>query len=163
MATYTREMILAAASNCTTISAVARKLNCCGSKLSGNTATMLRTICPELEGILRGNKEGTSTICPVKTLRKLSPNDVPDDSENPYRVGSTYNLLFREGSKIFIAKKELIEKVAALTGKNPKCIAYSLSVLCHKSHSSNLGRSTALRDDKEGTIILIPLSRNPIH
>ena len=89
MATYTKDQILEASTNCTTITALAQRLGCCGSKLSGGTATMLRTICPELEGILRGNKVGTSTVCPDEG--KHSPND-PDEVENPYRQGSVYAL-----------------------------------------------------------------------
>jgi hypothetical protein len=56
----------------------------------------------------------------------------------------------------------LISKVAALTGKSPKCIGYSLQVLC-RNHSSNKGRSAAPRNDAAGTIKLISLSKKPIH
>ena len=160
MATYTRDQILEAASTCTNITALAQRLGCCGSKLSGGTAKRLRAICPELEGILRGNKEGTSTVCPAEG--KLSPNDIPDD-ENPYRAGSVYHQIYRDGSKTFQTKADLIAKVSSITGKSPKCIGYSLEVLCRKSHSSNQGRSTALRDDEAKTIKLISLSKKPIH
>jgi len=160
MATYTREQILAAASNCTTISAVARRLGCCKSKLSGNTAKMLRSLCPEMEGILKGNKEGTSTESPMTTLRKLSPNDFPD--ENPYRAGSTYALIFKIGSTGYMTKAELIEKVASTTEKSPKCISFSLEVLCRRGHSSNHG-SMALRDQDGKKIKLIAVSRKSIH
>ena len=161
MTTFTKDQILAAATNCTTITALAQRLGCCGSKLSGGTATMLRTICPELEGILRGNKEGTSTVCAAKE-GKLSPNDFPDDSENPYRQGSVYALIFKVGSVGYMTKAEIIDKVAAITGKPAKCIGYSLEVLCRKGHSSNHG-SMALRNEDGKRIKLIAVSRNPIH
>ena len=82
---------------------------------------------------------------------------------NPYRAGSVYEVVFREGSQRFQSKAELIGTVVSLTGKSAKCIGYSLEVLCRKSHSSNLGRSTALRDDKTGTFKLISLSKKPVH
>jgi len=160
MATYTKEMIKQAAQGCTTITQVARRLGCCGSKLSGGTANMLRTICPELEGILRGNKEGTSTICPAEG--KLFPND-PDEVDNPYRQGSVYALIFKVGSTGgYMTKAAIVEKVAALTGKSTKCIGFSLEVLCRKGHSSNHG-SMALRDEDGKKIKLIAVSRNHIH
>jgi hypothetical protein len=144
MTTFTKDQILEASSNCTTISAVARRLGCCQKKLSGGTAKMLRSLCPELEGILRGNKEGTSTVCPAEG--KLSPNDIPDEVENPYRAGSTYAVIFKVGSTGYMTKAEIIDKVAAITGKPAKCIGYSLEVLCRKGHSSNHG-SMALRNE----------------
>ena len=66
MATFTRDQILEAASTCTTITAVAQRLGCCGTKLSGGTAKRLRAIAPELDELLLSNRAGSSTVCVAK-------------------------------------------------------------------------------------------------
>jgi hypothetical protein len=155
--TFTRDQILEAATYCTTITAVAQRLGCCGAKLSGGTASRLRAICPELDERLKANKEkGSSTVCPV--LEKPSPAGVAVE-DNPYRPGSTYACIYAVGSTGYMTKAELIAKVATITQKSHRSISFSLCVLCNQNHSSNLKRSTALRDDATGTIKLIALSR----
>ena len=83
----------------------------------------------------------------------------PPSPDNPYRPGSTYATIFAEGSKRFMAKAELIAKVADMTSRPDRSIGFSLSVLCHKAHSSNNGRSMALKED--GKIKLVALKRKP--
>lgn len=162
MATYTKDQILEAASTCTAITAVAQRLGCCGTKLSGGTAARLRAIVPELDELLRSNKAsaGSSTVC--ATIEKPA-SAVVTVEDNPYRPGSTYATIFAIGSTGYMTRAQLIEKVSKITNKSPRLIGFSLCVICSRSHSSNLGRSTALRDDKNGTIKLISLSRKPVH
>jgi hypothetical protein len=158
MATFTRDQILEAATNCTTITALAQRLGCCGNKLSGATAKRLRAIAPELDELLRSNKaKGSSTVCAANV-----PSNVPDAPDNPYRPRSVYHQIYHEASKGFQSKAAIIEKVAALTAKSSRCIGFSLEVLCRKGHSSNHG-SMALRDEDGKRIKLIAVSRNPIH
>ncbi len=76
---------------------------------------------------------------------------------SPYRPGSTYDTLFYEGSRKYQTKEELISRVAKITKKPARCIAFSLAVLCRKAHSSNQGRSMALQED--GKLKLIALKR----
>jgi hypothetical protein len=162
MKQFSRKDVLNNVIGVSTISEVARRMGLCRGKIDGRTIKTIRAIVPEIDELLKSSKaKGSSTVCDGKTFEKLSSN-VPDVSDNPYRQGSVYELIYHEGSQRFQTKKELIAKAAAITGKSPKCIGYSLEVLCRKSHSSNLGRSTALRDDVAGTIKLISLSK-PIH
>lgn len=157
--TITKEQIQEAGRGATTISQVARVLGLCGTKLSGSTARKIRDICNGLDDILKANRAeaGASTESTAPESGKVSPDAVPDP-DNPYRLGSTYAKIFEEGCARYWTKQELIEKVAAQTGKSAKCIAFSLSVLSHKAHSSNQNRSTALRED--GRIKLIAIRRH---
>jgi hypothetical protein len=134
---------------------------------------MLRTAAPGLDGILKANRGKASTeskgqFREVPEIAKPSPAaDVParqprktgGKSHSPYREGSTYDILFMEGSRKFQARDELVKRVAAITGKSTECIGFSLSVLCHKAHSSNNGRSMALIEN--GKVKLIAIRRKP--
>ena len=129
MLTITREQVLEAAKGAGTISEVARRLGLCGTKLSGSTAARLRVICPGLDGLMKAGKPQPSTES-TGQFREVSKIREPDPG-NPYRPGSTYAVIFREGSRRFMAKEELIEIVSLLTGKSTECTGYSLTVLCH--------------------------------
>ena len=173
--TITKEQVLEAAVGATTISEVARRLGLCRGKLDGRTAGAIRAAAPGLDGILKaGRKPSTEStgkglpelpeIPPTESrgrLRKPSGITKPP-SDNPYRPGSTYEAIFREGSRRFLGRQELIGRVAAITGKPASCISFSLAVLSHRLHSSNIGRSTAICEG--GKIQLVALRRkNRIH
>ena len=159
-AKITKDDVLAAMEGAATMTEVARKLGLLKGILSGHMAKMIRSACPEINDILKANKASKASTETATKSAKVSP-DAPPDADNPYRPGSTYAVLFQEGSKRFMAKGDLIERVAAMTRKSPKCIGFSLSVLCHKSHSSNCGRSTVLYDESRNLMKLIALKRKP--
>lgn len=156
----TKEQVQEATKGATSISDVARKLGLCKGKLDGKTSKHLRGLVPELDDILKSNKEKSPTVSTEPTpfgSGNISPNEKPVE-ENPYRPGSVYAVIYDIGSKGFQTKQDIIAKASALTGKSPKCISFSLTVLTNKKHSSNGGRSTVLLED--GKMKLIALRRN---
>jgi hypothetical protein len=139
----TKGQIIAASLDAKTITEVARILGLCKDILGGRTSKAIRAVCPELDGILKGNRGKASTDL---RLKKERGSIMSEPTASPYRRGSTYDILFLEGTKDFQTKKDLVERVAALTGKPVTSISFSLSVLINKAHTSNNGRSTVLKD-----------------
>ena len=94
-----------------------------------------------------------------KAARKPLPKrsrPVPQ-TDCPYRPTTMYGKLFAEGSKDFIAKDDLLTKVAGLTSKSVKVVGFAYSVLKSKSHRSNGGRSSELTQD--GKVKLVSLRK----
>ena len=99
----------------------------------------------------------------VKKLRKqrhLKPQQPvsetqPPQSDCPYRAGTLYGTLFIEGNRNYIAKGELIKKVAELTGKSEKVVRFAYQVLKSKAHRSNKNRSTELTEGDKVKLIAI--------
>jgi len=79
----------------------------------------------------------------------------PPQSDCPYRPGTLYGTLFVEGNKDYIAKGELIKKVAAMTGKSEKVVAFAYQVLKSKTHRSNKNRSTELTEGDKVKLVVI--------
>ena len=73
----------------------------------------------------------------------------------PYRQGSLYGTLFVEANKDYIAKADLIQKVAQLTGKSEKVVNYAYQILKSKTHRSNKKRSTELQEDGKVKLVAI--------
>lgn len=148
----TSGQVLEAAQNSTSITQVAKQLGCCGSKLSGGTAKKLRTLAPELDGILKANRDNNP---PVKFGKHFQ---IKGAIPNPYSRG-LYQELFRQGSRSYQLKKDLIASVAQTTGKKIRCVEFAYAVLSSRNgkHSSNNGKSTALIEN--GLVKLIPIKR----
>jgi hypothetical protein len=81
----------------------------------------------------------------------------PPQTDCPYRPGTLYATLFTEGNREYIAKDELIKKVAELTGKSEKVVGFAYAVLKSPKHRSNKGRSTEL---VEGDKVKLIANRN---
>lgn len=79
----------------------------------------------------------------------------PLNPDCPYRPGTLYGTLFTEGNKDYIAKGELIKKVAALTGKSEKVVNFAYQVLKSKTHRSNKNRSTELTEGDTVKLVAI--------
>lgn len=143
------EVIKVARGDCRSISEVARNLGLCkGDTMDGRTGKRLRTLGgTELDLIIAGNRDRLRRASKERKMAK----------GNPYRPGSVYAVIFREGSKRFQTKDDLIKRIATMTGKTEQSIAFSLTVLSSKNHSSNGGRSTALRQDGGGNDYSIKL------
>ena len=73
----------------------------------------------------------------------------------PYRQGTLYGTLFTEGNRDYIAKDELIKRVAELTGKSEKVVNFAFAVLKSPSHRSNKKRSTLLEENGKIKLIAI--------
>ena len=73
----------------------------------------------------------------------------------PYRPGTLYGTLFIEGNRDYIAKSELIKKVAELTGKSEKVVGFAYQVLKSKGHRSNKNRSTVLTEGDKIKLVAI--------
>ena len=73
----------------------------------------------------------------------------------PYRPGTLYGTLFTEGNKDYIAKGELIKKVAEMTGKAEKVVGFAYQVLKSKTHRSNKNRSTELIEGDKVKLVAI--------
>ncbi len=138
------------------ISGLAKRLGYRG-KISGSTGRKLRALVPGLDDILKNRQASTESSAPKAT--KVSPKAV-NDPGNPYRPGSMYHRLFEVGSKGFMPKRELIERVAGLVSKAPKLIDWAFSVVGSPGgkHQSNAGRSQAVKD-AEGRVKLVAIRR----
>ena len=96
----------------------------------------------------------------LKPKVKAKPEAKPvaaADPNNPFRPTSMYGVLFREGSQDYIAKADLIKKVAELTGKSEKVIGYAFQVIKARNHKSNGGRSCMLEEN--GLVKFVRLQR----
>ena len=159
----TRDQVKQAARDSTTLTQVARSLGIREKKLSGRTSGRLRALLPELDEILRTNRLAplvSSTESPPQDSEKLSPDETNDP--NPYRPGSMYNVLFREGAKGYWRKEKLITHVGKLVGKDSKLVAFQIPVLSRPQHSSNGNRSIALKDD-QGRIKFVRCDKKRFH
>ena len=79
----------------------------------------------------------------------------PPQSDCPYRPGTLYGTMFVEGNRDYIAKSELIKKVAELTGKSEKVVGFAYQVLKSKTHRSNKNRSTELTEGDKIKLVAI--------
>ena len=76
---------------------------------------------------------------PVAVTTTASPDQV-------YRPGTMYACLFDAGQD-YIAKPDLIAKVANLTGKSEKVVGFAFQVLKSRNHKSNRGRSALIEEN----------------
>ena len=93
-------------------------------------------------------------------MRQPKPAKQPVEAQSPqtdcpYRPGTLYGTLFVEGNKDYIAKGELIKKVAELTGKSEKVVGFAYQVLKSKTHRSNKNRSTELTEGDKIKLVAI--------
>ncbi len=156
--TITKEQVLEAVKQgASSISGLATRLGYKG-RISGSTGRKLKALVPGLDELLKANRQASTESTAPKAV-KGSPKAV-NDPGNPYRPGSMYHVLFEEGSRGFVAKHELIERVAGLTSKAPKLIDWAFSVVGSPGgkHQSNGGRSQAVRDAK-GLVKLVALRK----
>src|ERR1035437_838592 len=65
------------------------------------------------------NSKSTTTAKRQAKPQKEKPA-IAENSDCPYRSGTLYETLFTEGNRDYIAKDELIHKVAEQTGKSEK-------------------------------------------
>ena len=155
----TRDQVKQAARDSTTLTQVARSLGIREKKLSGRTSGRLRALLPELDEILRTNRLAplaSSTESYLQESEKLSPDE--SDEPNPYRPGSMYHGLFREGSKKYWDKRALITHVAKLVGKEERLVAYQIPVLGNPNQKSNQNRSRIIKDE-QGRIKFVACKR----
>ncbi len=76
-----------------------------------------------------------------KTKKQTTKTAKKNPKANPFKEGSVYNIIFREGAKGFTDLKKFKERVAKLAKDTPEHIGYGLAVMCRPSHPSNKNRS----------------------
>lgn len=96
----------------------------------------------------------------VTKARQSKPKQPTSETQSPqtdcpYRPGTLYGTLFVEGNKDYVAKGELIKKVAELTGKSEKVVGFAYQVLRSKTHRSNKNRSTELTEGDKVKLVAI--------
>ena len=91
-------------------------------------------------------------------LHRKPTNTAAPNPDCPYRPGTLYASLFVEGNRDYIAKDELIKRVAEQTGKSEKVVNFAFQVLKSPKHRSNKNRSTELTEG--GKVKLIPIRKN---
>jgi hypothetical protein len=96
-------------------------------------------------------------IVKPKPQSRKPTNTTAPNPECPYRPTSMYGVLYVEGSRGYIARDELIKKVAKLTGKSEKLVGFGFQVLRSPTHRSNKNRSTVIEED--GRIKLIAIRK----
>ena len=151
----TADHVRQAAERTTSISQLARALGIKEKKVSGRTGRRLRALLPNLDEILKANREAVKTST---GSAKRKPLKAESPSANPYREGSSYYVLFQEGSKQFWDKSELLERASRMTGKSQRVLAFALAVIANPNQQSNQSRSKASRDDR-GRIRLVALKQ----
>ena len=107
------------------------------------------------------NRNRRSRKAKRKSLTKptrQSNQHQPAQADCPYRPNTLYGTLFVEGNKDYIAKDELIKRVADLTGKSEKVVNFAFQVLKSPKHRSNKNRSTELTEGDK--VKLIPIRKN---
>lgn len=146
-----REKVLEAGRDSTSITGIARKQGFLEKKLSGRIAKAIREAAPEITEIIRANRSAAK----AKAVKPEEPN--------PYGRG-LYRELYRQGTKAFQLKADLLSSVAMATGKPITSVAYAFAVLASRGgrHSSNNRRSTAVTNDR-GMVRLIPLNPKAGH
>jgi hypothetical protein len=157
--TITKEQVLESIKEgASSISGLATRLGYKG-KISGSTGRKLKALVPQLDDLLKVNRQASCKG--TATNAKTVPLKTKTVEANPYRQGSMYNILFEEGSKGFVPKQELIERVANLVSKAPKMIDWAFSVVGSPlgKHQSNGGRSQCVRDSG-GQVKLVAIRRH---
>ena len=82
----------------------------------------------------------------AKPATPPAPAGATTATDCPYRPTTLYGTLFAEGNRGYIAKAELITKVAQMTGKSEKVVGFAFQVLKSQTHRSNGGRSTMITE-----------------
>ena len=95
-----------------------------------------------------------------RVVKRRSPKPRPTSTvasspDCPYRPGTLYGSLFVEGNRGYVAKDELIQRVADLTGKSEKVVGFAFAVLKSPKHRSNKNRSTELTEGDKVKLIRI--------
>jgi hypothetical protein len=107
-------------------------------------------------------KKSKRTTKPNRPKTRAAKPKVAANPDCPYRPGTLYGTLFTEGNRDYVAKADLIAKVAKLTGKSEKVVGYAYDVLKAKTHRSNKGRSTVLTEGEgESQKIKIIMLKKP--
>lgn len=73
-----------------------------------------------------------------------------------FRSNSHYGILVREGSRAYVLRDDLINKVANLTGRSKKLVLFDYYVISLPSHKSNNGRTKVDSTSVAGKIKIIP-------
>lgn len=149
----TIEQILEAAKGARSVTDVARRLGLCGATMSGYTGPRLRTLVPELEDIVRANRERIRTFTQPKwmDLERISPKEAAEVC--PYRRG-LYRLLFIESNVAFHDLDLLVQKLVAM-GQKESAVRYAWAVLKNPNHRSNGKRSTALAEGSKVKLVAL--------
>ena len=107
----------------------------------------------------KSNRSARTAKKPSKKFQRKPDQSVaqsqPPQPDCPYRPGTLYGTLYVEGNKDYIAKADLIKKVAELTAKSEKVVGFAYQVLKSKTHRSNKNRSTELVEDDKVKLIAI--------
>ncbi len=122
------------------------------SAISGSQSKKIKELVPNHEELFSANKTGTvveAEKTPVETNAPASKEKV-----GGFRNGTHYAILFAEGNKGFIDRKELITKVAQLTGRPEKLVKYDYGVMQCTAHKSNRNRAKVI-EDSEGKVRIV--------
>ena len=159
--TLTKEILVDAIqkSKETTISGVWKYLGH-KSVISGSQGKRIRELIPNHLELLEANKKGTivnADKTQVEIVAKVSETHIPtkEKSAGGFRDGSNYAVLFTEGNKDYITKKELITRVAKLTNRSEVLVGYDYGVMGSKKSKSN-GRANIDRTTVPGKIKIVP-------
>ena len=116
-------------------------------KLSGSTAGKMRTLVPDIEKVVAGNKAGAvqsdgkpeatsrtfkTSKAAKKTPKAVANSKVPRHKDNPFRPGSGYGLLLdliaNAGEK-GIGKPDLLKSYCKISGKDEQHARFDLAVI----------------------------------
>ena len=101
------------------------------------------------------SKKSKRTTKPNRPKSQAAKPKVAANPDCPYRPGTLYASLFVEGNRDYIAKDELIKRVAEQTGKSEKVVNFAFQVLKSPKHRSNKNRSTELTEGDKVKLIAI--------
>jgi len=144
------------------------------SAISGSQSKRIKELVPNYMSLLEDSKNGITVqsekipvaVQEVKTTTESVVAEVAAPKKTYYvkkakgaggiRAGSCLEILFREGSKDFIALDELLEKVAKIKGKSKAKVKNDFTSMNYPNHTNNRGRADVV--EKDGKIkIIVPV------
>lgn len=120
-----------------------------GKKLSGNVANKMRTLVPDIEGRLAGNKSGG----PKKSDSVVKPgkpkvHQSEEAASTPYRKGSAYSKVYQILTEYpdGISRADLIREAARRCKKPASRSAFDVAVVVSPRESCTGPRHRSARD-----------------
>ena len=141
-------------------------------KLSGSTGKQMRTLVPDIEKVVAGNRAGEGKGEPKETLRTSGKSKGPQNagrtvyvrhSKNPFREGSNYALAFDVLASFpdGLPLAEWRERYAKAARKSLKLASYDIQVLLTAKGSPTSERHRSCRDgfyiEREGDHVTLKI------
>jgi len=167
MKVLTREALTEAIrkSKATTVTAVWRYMGN-QAKISGSQAKMIRQLVPDHAELFKANLNGTNVagektpVAPAEAVvvapAKKSYYIPKAKGAGGFRAGSCLELLFKEGSKEFLTRDELVARVAKIKNKSEHLVLFDFrTTMPYPHHPNNRGRASVI--EKDGKIkVVVP-------